>query len=146
MSTVERISVVIPKFKQQLIFLEEREKLFKKISDCPSAFSNSSSIVSPNSQSSSIIPSNPQALSLESRSTPDVLPKPSIDQLSSEPCVIEKEIYEPFPNDYLIPTLPKTLVNDITKGDLKNFGPHCANRQILIDVIAYDLIDKFNLL
>jgi hypothetical protein len=157
MSTVERISIVIPKFKQQLIFLEEREKLFKKINDCSIEFSNSSfiiatnsqssSIAPPNSQSSSIVPSNSQpssiippnsqALSLESRSIPDALPKPS---------VIEEKVYESFPNDYVIPTLPNVLLNDIAKGDLKNFGPHCANRQILIDAIAYDLIDKFNLL
>jgi len=166
MSTVERISVVIPKFKQQLIFLEEREKLLKKISDCSTEFSNSSfiigtnsqsssivppnsqpsSVISSNTQSSSIIPPNSQALSLESRSTPDVLPKPSLDHSSSEPSVIEEKIYEPFPNDYVIPTLPNALLNDITKGDLKGFAPHCSNRQILIDAIAYDILDKFNLL
>jgi hypothetical protein len=39
MNSVERISLLIPKFKQQLIFLEEREKLFKQVDDyssqCP---------------------------------------------------------------------------------------------------------------
>ncbi|CAF1058741.1 unnamed protein product [Adineta steineri] len=145
MSTVERISAVIPKFKQQLIFLEEREKLFKKISDCSVEFSNSSFSITTNSQPSSPISSNSQALFLESRSTLDVLPKPSIIQSSSEPSVIQQEIHEPLPSNYIIPTLPNALLNDITKGDLKHFGPHCANRQILIDTIVYDLIDKFNL-
>ncbi|CAF1538951.1 unnamed protein product [Adineta steineri] len=145
MSTVERISVIIPKFKQQLIFLEEREKLFKKISDCSIEFSKSSFIITTNSQPSSPISSSSQALFLESRSTLDVLPKSSIAQSSFEPSVIQEEIHEPLPSNYVIPTLPNALLNDITKGDLKHFGPHCANRQILIDTIVYDLIDKFNL-
>ncbi|CAF4385121.1 unnamed protein product, partial [Adineta steineri] len=98
MSTVERISVIIPKFKQQLIFLEEREKLFKKISDCSIEFSNSSFIITTNSQPSSPISPNSQALFLESRSTLDVLSKPSIVQSSSEPSVIQEEIHEPLPS------------------------------------------------
>ncbi|CAF4259063.1 unnamed protein product, partial [Adineta steineri] len=113
----------------QLIFLEEREKLFKKISDCSIEFSNSSFIITTNSQPSSPISSNSQALFLESRSTLDVLPKPPIVQSSFEPSVIQEEIHEPVPSNYVIPTLHNALLNDITKGDLKHFGPHCANRQ-----------------
>lgn len=145
MNNVERISVVIPKFKQQLIFLEEREKLFKTMNDCSTESSNTSFRTSTNPEPISIVSLDSQASSLESKSTPDTLPKPSINKSSSSPSVREKP-YEDFPKEYEIPTLPNAVLNDIAKGDLKNFGPHCANRQILIDAVAFDLIDKFNLL
>ncbi|CAF1459900.1 unnamed protein product [Rotaria magnacalcarata] len=51
-----------------------------------------------------------------------------------------------FPNNYKIPPLPKVLIKDIEDGILEKFGPHCANRQILIDAIIYDLLDQYNLL
>ncbi|CAF1570773.1 unnamed protein product [Rotaria magnacalcarata] len=50
-----------------------------------------------------------------------------------------------FPDNYKIPPLPKALIKYIEDGILEKFGPHCANRQILIDAIIYDLLDQYNL-
>ena len=59
---------------------------------------------------------------------------------------VDADIYLPFPDEYKLPPLPDALIKDIENGNLEKFGPHCANRQILIDAIAYDLIEKYNLL
>ncbi|CAF4393012.1 unnamed protein product, partial [Rotaria magnacalcarata] len=54
-------------------------------------------------------------------------------------------ISKPFQDDYKIPSLPNAVIKDIEQGKLEKFGPHCANRQILIDAIVYDLRDNYNL-
>ena len=149
MDSVERISTLIPKFKQQLIFLEEREKLFWKINDCSlhsdNALSNeytncqslviASSTVSVNSQSPSTVSTNSQSSSFVRANTTRA------DQSNPDPV---GDI--PFPEDYKIPVLPNALIKDVENGIMNKFGPHCSNRRILIDAIAYDLLDKYNLL
>ena len=146
MNSVERISQLIPKFKQQLIFLEEREKLFRKIDDYPfeydsllsntSTISKTSSIVSPNSPSSSCgpVPTN------------DLLSKISTDNSTSDRSVVGADATLPFPDVYQVPLLPNALIKDIQDGILDKFAPHCSHRQVLIDAIAYDLIENYNLL
>ncbi|CAF4434366.1 unnamed protein product [Adineta steineri] len=52
-NNVERISIIIPKFKQQLLFLEEREKLFRTDVTLTELDGSSTSITT--TQSSSII-------------------------------------------------------------------------------------------
>ncbi|CAF4634726.1 unnamed protein product, partial [Rotaria magnacalcarata] len=54
-------------------------------------------------------------------------------------------ISKPFQDDCKIPSLPDAVIKDIEQGKLEKFGPHCANRQILIDAIVYDLLDNYNL-
>ena len=167
MNSVERISLIIPKFKQQLIFLEEREKLFQKINDCSipiddMALSDESkrcqSLVtaSANVLASSRVSINsqlPSTLSVNSQSSPTV-------SLNSQPSfVVRAETTTtadqsnpsaggniPFPEDYKIPALPKELIEEIENKTMDKFGPHCSNRRILIDAIVYDLIHNHKLL
>lgn len=166
MNSVERISQLIPKFKQQLLFLEEREKLFKKINDysvqCDGSLSNIStnsqttsmvpissqttSMVPINSQTTSMVPINSQPSSFVPVPATDSLSKESMDYSRSDHSDVGADINIAFPDDYKIPLLPKALIKDIEDGILEKFGPHCANRQILIDAIVYDLLDKYNLL
>ncbi|CAF3813633.1 unnamed protein product [Rotaria sp. Silwood1] len=166
MNSVERISPLIPKFKQQLIFLEEREKLFKKIDDYSvqfdGSFSNassnvqtssvvsidslSSSMISIDSQSSSMVSINSQSLSFVPAPTNGCLSNQRMENSRSDQYGVDADIFIPFPDNYKIPPLPNALIKDIENGIVEKFGPHCANRQILIDAVAYDLIEKYNLL
>jgi hypothetical protein len=51
-----------------------------------------------------------------------------------------------FPEEYTIPPLPNSLLKDVEEGALRTFGPHYANRQILVDAVAFDLIGNYKLL
>jgi hypothetical protein len=59
---------------------------------------------------------------------------------------VKENIDSIFPAEYSIPQLPQSLLQDIEAGALLNFGPHHANRQVLIGAITYDLINTYNLL
>ncbi|CAM2726060.1 unnamed protein product [Rotaria socialis] len=145
MNSVERISQLIPKFKQQLLFLEEREKLFTKINDYSVQCDGSLSTILTNSQTTSMVPINSQPSTFVPVPTTDSLSKESMDYSRSDHSDVGAYINIAFPDDYKIPLLPKALIKDIEDGILEKFGPHCANRQILIDAIVYDLLDKYNL-
>ena len=67
------------------------------------------------------------------------------DEMLEKPST-ETEIHLTFPDQYVIPTLPNSLLEDIEAGTIHKFAPHHTNRQVLIDTIAYDLINKYNLL
>ena len=51
-----------------------------------------------------------------------------------------------FPDKYVILPLSNALLKDIQDGALNKFGPHYSNRQILIESIANDLINNYNML
>jgi hypothetical protein len=158
MNSVERISTLIPKFKQQLIFLEEREKLFKKIDDysiqCDNVLSNVSTNYQPlatastNTQASSTVSINSQSSSFicANTTTIDHLSDVCINDSAADRLDLDAAINTSFPDDYKIPLLLNSLIKDIEDGIVAKFGPHCSNRRILIDAIVYDLIDKYNLL
>ncbi|CAF4144780.1 unnamed protein product, partial [Rotaria sordida] len=57
----------------------------------------------------------------------------------------KSEINLTFPDQYIIPTLPNALLEDIEAGAIHKFAPHHTNRQVLIDTIAHDLINNFNI-
>ncbi|CAF1394708.1 unnamed protein product [Adineta ricciae] len=103
MSTVERISTIIPKFKLQLLFLEEREKLFK--------------------QNSSISTEGDGSLSMVvTGSSPDCLPKSPIrNSILSVQCDNPTNVDAVFPDEYKIPSLPNGLLKDIEEGILQNY-------------------------
>ena len=133
MNSVERISQLIPKFKQQLLFLEEREKLFKKINDysvqCDGSLSNIStnsqttsmvpissqttsmvpinsqttSMVPINSQTTSMVPINSQPSSFVPVPATDSLSKESMDYSRSDHSDVGADINIAFPDDYKIP-------------------------------------------
>ncbi|CAF3907275.1 unnamed protein product [Rotaria magnacalcarata] len=125
---------IFPKLKQKLLFLREQEKLFKNKDD------NSTAIIdpSPSSTSNSSISYN-----LESKinsSTNHSMNDPMLEKVSTK-----REINLSFPDEYINPTLPNTLLEDIDAGAIHKFAPHHTNRQVLIYTIAHDLIKNFNL-
>lgn len=58
----------------------------------------------------------------------------------------ESKSDDQFPEKYVIPPLPDSLMKDIEDGLLNKFGPHYSNRQIMIDAITYNLVDEYKLL
>lgn len=129
MNSIEKISSVIPKLKHQLVFLNEREKLFKidtiNSAECvdspPKTTTNSADAWSSNESVSNDGPASDQSLN-DGKQT------------------------NRFPEKYVVPLLPQSLIKDIESGAINKFGPHFSNRQILIDTIVHNLIDDYKLL
>jgi hypothetical protein len=154
MNTVERISVIIPKFKHQLLFLEEREKLFR--TDVGSSEFRASSATTTTTQSSSIITSASQSFTTTITNSPilsspiepsaDCVPKSPSNGFTLNQSSNNTNILKSFPDQYIIPRLPNGLMKDLEAGDLTKFGPHYSNRQVLIDTISFDLTNNYKLL
>ncbi|CAF3874615.1 unnamed protein product [Rotaria sp. Silwood1] len=156
LNNVERISPLIPKLKQQLIFLEEREKLFRKIDDgsisCDGPLSNTSTIPKtsiftlPNPQTSPAVSINSKSSSTINLSNTNLSSTMSMDNSTTDQVIIAAGVSSSFPDVYEVPILPKALLKNIEAGNLKSFGPHCQGRQILIDAVVHDLMETYNLL
>ncbi|CAF4051096.1 unnamed protein product [Rotaria sordida] len=135
MDSIEKLTLV-PKLKQKLLFLREREKLFK--------INDDSSVTISDSSSSSTL--NPGVSSSYFESQINFLTHNSLnDQILEKPST-KPEINLTFPEQYFIPRLPNALLEDIEAGTIHKFAPHYTNRQVLIDTIAHDLINNLNLL
>ena len=167
--------MLIPKFKQQLIFLEEHTKLFQKINDCSISgdnelskeFTNCRSLVA---ASANILTSSPAPINYQSSASSLVDSQSSASSLinaqssasisvnSQSPSFIRTNTTQAdqstpdrtngilFPKEYKIPVLPNELIKDIDNGKMETFGPHCTNRRILIDAISHDLFDAYKCL
>ncbi|CAF4309637.1 unnamed protein product, partial [Rotaria sp. Silwood2] len=135
MDSIEKTTTLFPKLKQQLLFLKEREKLFKGLNDSTISSLDSSSINS--THYSSISSGFEPIINL---STSD-----SMNDQAFEKSMIKEQSNSFFPDVYTVPTLPSSLLQDIESGALHKFGPHHTNRQILIDIITHDLINRHNL-
>jgi len=129
MDSVDKIASVIPKLKYQLAFLREREILMKMNDNTSTQSSNSSSV----------------PLSISTERTP-LAQVTSNDDVPLDRSFEENKNIDLFSDKYEIPPMPVHVIEDIAKGDLTNFGPHCSNRQVLIDIIAHDLTNKYHLL
>jgi hypothetical protein len=129
MDTVEKIAAVIPKLKYQLIFLKERDALMSTAAD-----GSTKSTDSP-STSLTVLPGSTSSV-----------PSTSDDHAILDQSRNEEKHSDPFPEKYIIPPLPSSLLKDIDDGSLHKFGPHFSNRQILIETIAHNLIDEYKLL
>ncbi|CAF0965685.1 unnamed protein product [Didymodactylos carnosus] len=136
MDSIEKIATLFPELKHQLMFWKEREKLFQVFNDNSVSSIDSSPAIPINSS----LPDSPLR-SMNNLSTNDCM----IDQMLGK-ATIKQETNLIFPDEYTIPVLPKALVQDIETCLLHKFGPHHTNRQILIDTITHDLIEKYNLL
>lgn len=131
MDTIGKIATTIPKLKYQLAFLKEREVLMKTIADSSMESMDSLSV--------------PLSISTESASFVQAILDDD-DDATVDASFNEGKNNNPFPDEYIIPPLPSSLVKDIENRDLKKFGPHFSNRQVLIDAIVHDLTDKHKLL
>ncbi|CAF2628893.1 unnamed protein product [Rotaria sp. Silwood2] len=115
----------------------EREKLLTRSNDDLIQSDNSSSVSSNNLNLSSS----------SSGSISDNVSKEFVNNVTSasDQSLIVQEISGSFPDKYVIPPMPNALAKDIQEGALYKFGPHCSNRQILIECIVDDMISQYNL-
>ncbi|CAF4010420.1 unnamed protein product, partial [Rotaria sordida] len=134
MDSIEKLTL-FPKLKQKLLFLREREKLFR--------INDDSSITITDSSSSSTLNSRVSSSYFESQI--NFLTDNSMNDQILEKSSTKSEINLTFPDQYVIPTLPNALLEDIEADAIHKFAPHHANRQVLIDTIAHDLINNFNI-
>ncbi|CAF1686023.1 unnamed protein product, partial [Adineta ricciae] len=119
MDSVDKVAKLIPKLKYQLLFLKEREKLFK--ANNSTSFSNVdlSSVIPKDLDSSS---SSSDNLTMSDLSGLDIHDR-TLTELQ-----VQENIHSTFPAEYTIPQLPQSLLQDIEAGALHKFGPHHANR------------------
>ena len=129
MDNVEKVAGVIPKLKYQLIFLKERDVLMSTSTDDPM----------------NTVQPVPVSLSTTSQETSSVQEIFDFDTTLNQSSIQSKND-DQFPEKYVIPPLPHSLMKDIEAGSLHKFGPHYSNRQILIDTVAHNLVDEFKLL
>jgi hypothetical protein len=157
MNDVESVKSLVPKYKQQLIFLRERKKVFdvassidenkenKTIEECtthatefsfprdytPLASSTLNSTHTSSSYTEETSVDEPKSLEIPIIITPDIT-----SDSSQRPSL---------PADYSLPSLPPSLSKDIDNGAIEKFNAHCKNRQILIDGLFYDLTINHNI-
>ena len=150
MYTLESAKIFFPKYKQQLLFLREREKLFaadpKMEDNDENEVHGESSIITPDPisapSSMPIIPllmTDMQEESIDQSFIHDITTEPSSDS------IMDVETRARLPDEYSIPSLPPSLLQDIDRGDLSKFNNHCRNRQILMDTLFFDLTTNYNL-
>lgn len=150
MNSVERISSLIPKFKQQLIFLEEREKLFQNIANGNGLSTNMYTMsktlhsTSANSQTSADSITNSSLFSPVCSQQNNQSSVASVTSCAEPANDTVRHVS--FPDWYQIPPLTIPVTNQIEAGILRTFGPHCQGRQVLVDTVVHDLIKNFNLL
>lgn len=157
MDSVDKIATVIPKLKNQLSFLKEREKLFDKSTvmrekgkENDALYNNVSNFLSSSTSLSlfrsssgllSDLPEEPPALEGQFLNRPTT----HLDAMLIPEESINESLNVPFPIEYVVSSLLSPLLKDIEDGAIQKFGPHRNNRQILIDIVCHDLMNKYNL-
>lgn len=176
LNSVERISTIIPKFKLQIRFLEERERLFSTNSTSRELTDSSMKITTAAAAAATTTKTKTTTITqlfqnsmTSDQCDNDAYPDTSFDDVRGSNEDVETSRGErnnsegvgtyfgdqrtsdtntcvSFPDQYRIPSVPNSLKQDIEDEKLKRFGPHGANRQILIDAINFDLIKTYKLL
>jgi hypothetical protein len=156
MNNVDAIKSIFPKYKQQLLFLRERERLFDVSSTLNDNKENETATQDTISSSSCAVSSISMAVAASTpkktrssydvhESHPDETLTHEIPRLRSPNVMRDCSSKIPLPDTYRLNSLPSSLLNDIDSGDLSKFSSHCKNRQVLIDAIFYDLTTNYNI-
>ena len=158
MSDSESVKSIFPTLKQQLLFLRERKKLFDELSTTDTNKENETAAEVTRSFFDDLKPSSNE--SIAAQSSPEKIITSVVSQnlsLCNVTNIIETSIENksnlastspsrlPLPDNYHLPDLPSSMLNDIKNGDLSKFDSHCKNRQILLDVIFHDLTEQYNI-
>ncbi|CAF3738437.1 unnamed protein product, partial [Rotaria sp. Silwood1] len=100
MDSIEKTTTLFPKLKQQLLFLKEREKLFKGLNDSTISSLDSSPINSTHSRS------------IHSGFEPiiNLFTSGSMNDQVFEKSMIKEQSNSFFPDVYTVPTLPSSLL------------------------------------
>ncbi|CAF2266696.1 unnamed protein product [Rotaria magnacalcarata] len=127
-------------YKNQVMFLKEREKIFlstanEKISISPR---------SPNDARPLIIDETQQNKDKSDTQLADTLLNSSIvsTTISRKYLLIDK----PLPDPYSLPTLPDQISVAINSNQMEKFEKLCNFRSIIIDAVFHDLRKNYNLM
>lgn len=127
-------------YKNQVMFLKEREKIFlsnanEKISISPP---------SPNDARPLIIDETQQNKDKADTQLADTLLNSSIvsTTISRKYLLIDK----PLPDPYSLPTLPDQISVAINSNQMEKFEKLCNFRSIIIDAVFHDLKKNYNLM
>ena len=156
MNNVDGIKSIFHKYKQQLLFLRERERLFDVPSTNTDNKENETVVQDPIPSSNCAVnaigiavaastPKKPKSSYDVHASHPDETLTLEIPPLRSPTVMPDCSSKIPLPDTYRLNSLPSSLLNDIDSGDLSKFNSHCKNRQVLIDAIFYDLTTNYNI-
>ena len=131
-------------YKNQIVFLKEREKLFSSKPN-PEQTSLSSS---PTESSRLVIDEAPEVITEDvtenENESPDdtVLESSTTTTTLSDNSVNEK----PLPNPYILPNLPDPVLSAMQSKQMEKFQKLCNFRSIILDAVYYDLKNNYNLL
>ena len=156
MNNVDGIKSIFPKYKQQLLFLRERERVFdasstlngNKENETMPQYTIPSSSCAVHSIGMAVAASTPKETQSSydvHESHPDETLPHEIPLLRSPNVIRDCSSKIPLPDTYRLNCLPSSLLDDIDSGDLSKFNSHCKNRQVLVDAIFYDLTTNYNI-
>lgn len=124
-------------YKNQIIFLKEREKLFSsKTNEKPTSPST------PNDTALLIIDENQLNDEQENQSTEASINVSSIESIITTENLTEKSL----PDPYLLPMLPNQINDAINFKQMEKFEKLCNFRSIIIDAIFHDLKTNYSLM
>jgi len=157
MNDVESVKSIVPKYKQQLIFLRERKKVFdvvpsteenkenKTVEECRMHAAESSFPRDYTPLASSTLNSTHTSSSCMEETSIDETKSLEIPIIINPGITSDSSQRPSLPADYSLPSLPPSLSKDIDNGSIEKFNAHCKNRQILIDGLFYDLTINYNI-
>ncbi|CAF1461868.1 unnamed protein product [Didymodactylos carnosus] len=172
MSTIPLISHIIPKYKDQLKFLSEREPLFSSsvttvttndtllsniLNDLPSFSASSVILPTTTSYSHHLLSNFKEPLSKEEHinalldDMDDVRINDNDSFLQQMTTMTGSLIHEKkrkitLPENYPMPALPSIIEQAIETGDFRKFDNYCNYRSVVVDAIFHDLHHKYELL
>ncbi|CAF1478932.1 unnamed protein product [Rotaria sordida] len=124
-------------YKNQIIFLKEREKLFSsKTNEKPTSAST------PNDTALLIIDENQQDDEHENQSAEASINVSSIETIITTENLTEKSL----PDPYLLPVLPSQVNDAINLKQMEKFEKLCNFRSIIIDAVFHDLKTNYGLI
>ncbi|CAF3338490.1 unnamed protein product [Rotaria sp. Silwood2] len=124
-------------YKNQIIFLKEREKLFSsKTNEKPTSSST------PNDTALLIIDENQQDDEHKNQSAETSINVSSIETIITTENLTEKSL----PDPYLLPVLPSQVNDAINLKQMEKFEKLCNFRSIIIDAVFHDLKTNYGLI
>ena len=124
-------------YKNQIIFLKEREKLFSsKTNEKPTSLST------PNDTALLIIDENQQDDEHENQSAEAPINVSSIETIITTENLTEKSLSDPC----LLPVLPSQVNDAINLKQMGKFEKLCNFRSIIIDAVFHDLKTNYGLM
>jgi len=140
MNSVDRLKPFNLSYKHQLIFLNEREKLFLSNENQEKPITLST----PDDSMLLVIADKEDEQQEDENDTTQSSVNSSVISTKITTQDTPKELS--FPDEYLLPVLPNQVNDAISLKQMDKFEKLCNFRSIIIDAVFHDLKNKYNLL